>query len=177
MRKIFTLLTAFLTILCLWHAAMGSFMLLGISTRPAAFMGCLVGILAVCHILLGCRFWLRTLRQGQCFYYSHANRLFWLRRGSGVAVVLLFLFHWHVFGSMEDTHYMLYEFTTFKLITQFLFVSMLFLHIGLNIRPLLLALGMPHIAVHTRDLYSVLFILYLFMIGSLLYYYAGWQYV
>lgn len=177
MRKVFTLLTAILTLLCLWHAAMGGFMLLGISTRPAAFMGCLAGILTVFHILLGCRFWLRTLKQGQCFYYSYANRLFWLRRGSGIAVLLLFLFHWHVFGGMQGTHYVLYEFTVFKFITQFLFVSMLFLHIGLNIRPLLLALGIRQAAVHTRDVYSVLFVFYLFIIGSLIYYYAGWQYV
>lgn len=177
MRKIFTLLTAVLAILCLWHAVMGSFMLLGISTRPAAFMGCLAGMLAVCHILLGGRFWLRTLKQGKCFCYNHANRLFWLRRGSGVAVVLLFLFHWHVFGGMEGAHYILYEFTVFKLVTQFLFVSMLFLHMGLNIRPLLLALGIRQAAVHTHDIYSVLFVFYLFIIGSLIYYYTGWQYV
>ena len=79
MRKLFTVFTAALAILCLWHAAMGSFMLLGISTRPAAFMGYLAGILAVFHILLGCRYWLRTLKHAQCFWYGYANRLFWLR--------------------------------------------------------------------------------------------------
>lgn len=177
MRKLFTILTAVLVMLCLWHAAMGSFMLLGISTRPAAFMGCLVGILTVFHILLSCRYWLRTLRHKQCLWYGRANFLFWLRRLSGMAVLLLFFFHWQVFGSMQSTHYILYEFTTFKLVVQLLFVSTLFLHIGLNIRPLLLALGMQHIAVHTRDIYSILLVFYLFITGSLLYYYAGWQYI
>ncbi len=177
MRKLFTILTALLVILCLWHGAMGSFMLLGISTRPAAFMGCLAGILAIFHILWGCRCWLRTLKHKQGFWYGQANRLFWLRRLSGIAVLLLFVFHWQVFGSMQGTQYILYEFTALKLVVQFLFVSTLFLHIGLNIRPLLLALGMPHIAARTCDIYSILLVFYLFMIGSLIYYYAGWQYL
>lgn len=177
MRRLFTIFTAALAILCLWHAAMGSFMLLGISTRPAAFMGYLAGILAVFHILLGCRYWLRTLKHAQCFRYIYANRLFWLRRLSGIAVLLLFIFHWQVFGSMQGTHYILFEFTICKLITQFLFVSMLFFHIGLNIRPLLLALGMQHISAHAYDIYGILAVFYLFITGSLIYYYAGWQYL
>lgn len=78
---------------------------------------------------------------------------------------------------MQGTHYILFEFTICKLITQFLFVSMLFLHIGLNIRPLLLALGMQHTAAHAYDIYGILAVFYLFITSSLICYYAGWQYL
>lgn len=175
MRKLFTLLTTLLILLFLGHAVMGGFMLLGISTRPAAFIGCLTGILAVIHALWGCRYWLRTLMRTHSLWYSRANRLFWLRRLSGIAIILLGIFHWQVFGTMQGAQYILYEFTVCKLITQLLFVSAVCIHIGLNIRPLLLALGTRNIARHTQDMYSVLFIFYLFIIGSLIYYYVGWQ--
>jgi hypothetical protein len=68
------------------------------------------------------------------------NALFWARRISGVCILIFAFFHFGLFGSMVGDTYILFDFTTARLVTQLLLIASLFTHIFMNIRPLLISL-------------------------------------
>lgn len=161
--------------LFLWHGAMGAFMLVGISTRPAAVMGIVVAVLAVLHGLWGCVRLVGTLRRPYGFRYAMANRLFWLRRVSGLAIVPLAVLHVGVFGAVQGSYYILYEFTLTAALVQIAFLTVVALHVALNLRPLCIALGLASYEQRRADGYIILAICYLFMVGTIISYYWGWR--
>ena len=50
--------------------------------------------------------------------YGKQNALFWARRTSGLAILLMLFFHIGVFGRVQDGVYILFPFTTVRLLTQ-----------------------------------------------------------
>lgn len=118
---------------------------------------------------------MQTLRTKQGFAYSKQNALFWTRRVSGLAILILVFFHMGAFGSVEDGLYILTPFTTVKLLTQLLLIAALFVHIFVNVRPLLVSLGVIAYKERRGDLFLILSILLLFMAGSVVVYYIRWH--
>ena len=80
-----------------------------------------------------------------------------------------------VFGSVEDGLYILTPFTTVKLLTQLLLIAALFVHIFVNVRPLLVSLGVITYKERRGALFLMLSILLLFMAGSVVVYYIRWH--
>ena len=103
------------------------------------------------------------------------NALFWARRTSGLAILLMLFFHIGVFGRVQDGVYILFPFTTVRLLTQLLLVASVFVHLLLNLRPLLVSLGIVRDKEQRGDLYLILSILVLFVAGSIILYYIGWN--
>ena len=68
--------------------------------------------------------------------YGKQNALFWARRASGLAILLMLFFHIGVFGKVQNGVYILFPFTTVRLLTQLLLVASVFVHLLLNLRPL-----------------------------------------
>lgn len=178
MRKLNVCISLALCLLFALHLVMGSFMLLGIGHnggRLLALAG--VALLAVHLVLSGCSTG-RTLRRLgwlRLVQYGRENRLFWLRRLSGLAIILLLVGHVGLFGTVVDGQYVLFDFTWPKALLQGAFLTALCLHIGTNIRPLFVSLGWSRIQERCRDCYVSLGIIYLFSILALSIYYAGWQ--
>ena len=139
MRKLNTILSVLLLFICLLHGLMGSFMLLGISSGAGKFLAWIgVGILAA-HTVLGLLLTAQTFRASRSGgkLYGKQNALFWARRTSGLAILLMLFFHIGVFGRVQDGVYILFPFTTVRLLTQLLLVASVFVHLLLNLRCLL----------------------------------------
>ena len=95
MRKLNTILSVLLLFICLLHGLMGSFMLLGISSGAGKFLAWIgVGILAA-HTVLGLLLTAQTFRASRSGgkLYGKQNALFWARRTSGLAILLMLFFH------------------------------------------------------------------------------------
>lgn len=175
MRKLNTILSVLLLFICLLHGLMGSFMLLGISSGAGKFLAWIgVGILAA-HTVLGLLLTAQTFRASRSGgkLYGKQNALFWARRTSGLAILLMLFFHIGVFGRVQDGVYILFPFTTVRLLTQLLLVASVFVHLLLNLRPLLVSLGIVRDKEQRGDLYLILSILVLFAAGSIILYYIG----
>lgn len=173
MRKLNTILSVLLLFICLLHGLMGSFMLLGISSGAGKFLAWIgVGILAA-HTVLGLLLTAQTFRASRSGgkLYGKQNALFWARRTSGLAILLMLFFHIGVFGRVQDGVYILFPFTTVRLLTQLLLVASVFVHLLLNLRPLLVSLGIVRDKEQRGDLYLILSILVLFAAGSIILYY------
>ena len=94
MRKLNTILSVLLLFICLLHGLMGSFMLLGISSGAGKFLAWIgVGILAA-HTVLGLLLTAQTFRASRSGgkLYGKQNALFWARRTSGLAILLMLFF-------------------------------------------------------------------------------------
>lgn len=109
--------------------------------------------------------------------YLKQNVIFWARRASGMAILILLLFHIGLFGKVQNGTYILFPFTTVKMVTQLLFVAAIFVHIFINIRPLLVSLGIISYKERRSDIYLILSVLLLFIAGAVILYYIGWQYL
>lgn len=96
---------------------------------------------------------------------------------SGMAILILLLFHIGLFGKVQNGTYILFPFTTVKMVTQLLFVAAIFVHIFINIRPLLVSLGIISYKERRSDIYLILSVLLLFIAGAVILYYIGWQYL
>ena len=84
--------------------------------------------------------------------------------------------YWLVWKGAEWI-YILFPFTTVKMVTQLLFVAAIFVHIFINIRPLLVSLGIISYKERRSDIYLILSVLLLFIAGAVILYYIGWQYL
>lgn len=177
MRKINTVLSVLLILIFLIHGIMGSFMLLDIGSSAGKILTWAGVIVLTAHTVLGTVLTIRTLknaRKSNCNYWKQ-NSVFWARRASGLAILILAFFHIGLFGEVRDNVYILLPFTTLKLIIQLLLVAALFTHLFINVRPLLVSLGIIKFKERRGDIYLILSVLLLFISGATIIYYIGWQ--
>ena len=137
-----------------------------------------VGILVV-HTVMGTVLTVQSLRAAKHSgkMYLKQNAIFWARRASGMAILILLFFHIGLFGKVQNGTYILFPFTTVKMVTQLLFVAAIFIHVFINIRPLLVSLGIISYKERRGDIYLILSVLLLFIAGSVIFYYIAWQYL
>lgn len=177
MRKINTILSVLLLVIFMLHGLMGSFMLLGIGSSAGKILAWIgVAVLAV-HTVIGVILTIKTLKisKNAGSSYLKQNAVFWARRASGLAILILMFFHIGSFGRVQDGMYILFPFTTVKFITQLLLVAALFIHLFINIRPLLVSLGIISYKERRGDIYLILSVLLLFSAGAVIIYYIGWH--
>lgn len=175
MRKLNTIVSVLLVVVFLLHGVLGSFLLLGVSQTAGKMLAHIGMLLLFLHLCIGVRLTMQTVQTKQGFAYSKQNALFWTRRASGLAILILVFFHMGAFGSVEDGLYILTPFTTVKLLTQLLLLAALFVHIFVNVRPLLVSLGVIAYKERRGDLFLMLSILLVFMAGSVVMYYIRWH--
>lgn len=177
MRKANTILSAILLVIFMLHGIAGAFSLLGIESMATAILAWIGAVVLAAHTVLGILLTIQTVRisKSQEKRYINENALFWARRASGLAILILMFFHLGVFGGVREGTYVLFPFTTDKLIMQLLLVAAFFLHLFINIRPLLVSLGIMTDKEHRSDIYLVLSVLLLFITGAIIIYYIGWH--
>lgn len=175
MRKLNTILSVLLIVVFLLHGVLGSFMLIGVGGISGKMLAHIGMVLLILHLCIGVRLTIQTFLTKRSWAYSKQNVLFWTRRASGLAILILAFFHMGIFGSVEDGLYILTPFTTVKLLTQLLLVAALFVHLFVNVRPMLISLGVIEYKERRGDLFLLLSILLLFMAGSIVLYYIRWQ--
>ena len=162
MRRINAYLTAGITVLFLVHLIWGVLMMLGIAPGGnAVFTFCtyLMTAMTAVHILIGCKLTADTLiaikKAGVS--YPGQNRLFWIRRISGFALVLFMAVHvWLFTGQTIGGAFRLRHFNLTAFATQILMVISLAVHLLTNIRPLRISLGIEDRKDFKTDLMIVL---------------------
>ena len=178
MRKWNTFLSVLMLLIFMIHGIMGSFMLVGVGSSAGKVLAWIGVAILVVHTAIGILLTVRSLRTakqaGQ--KYLKQNNIFWARRASGLAILILLFFHIGLFGKVQNGTYILFPFTTVKMVTQLLFVAAIFVHIFINIRPLLVSLGIISYKERRSDIYLILSVLLLFIAGAVILYYIGWQY-
>lgn len=179
MRRINTILSAAILMIFLVHGVMGSFMLLGIGTNAGKILAWIGFGLILLHTALGVMLTVQAVRGGKESgrWYFRQNKEFWTRRFSGAAILILLFFHFGVYGEMVDGSFGLIEFTTVKLVTQLLFIASIFIHIFVNIRPLLISWGILRHREKRWDLFLIASVFLLFFTGAVLFYYIGWKFL
>lgn len=181
MRKANALLSMGILALFLVHAVLGGFQLAGIlqgGSRILMILAWLMTALIAAHTVLGCILTVQTLsaQKKSGAAYLKENRLFWTRRISGFAVMLLILTHIVIFlGNSESGVYRLNLFGTVQMISQILLVLAIAVHVLTNIKPLMIALGVRGFREFFTDILLVISVLLCFCGIAFLIYYLRWQ--
>lgn len=177
MRKFNSVLTAVIMVLFLIHAVLGSFQMIGVGGTVLKSLSWASAGLAGLHMLIGIKLTADTLRaqKKSGTAYFKENKLFWARRVSGFAVMVLLFFHFTAFGYYSGEAYRLRWFDTGRLVTQILLVIVLAVHIISNVRPMMIALGIKSLKEWTGDILFVISVLLLFAVVGFIVYYLRWN--
>ena len=181
MRKVNAVVTALIMVLFTVHMVRGILVLTGMTAGGGAIYTALTHLLLTLiavHVVLSVSLTVKTLftsrRAG--VLYLKPNRLFWIRRISGFALMLFLISHILIFrGTTASGAYRLNLFGGAQLATQLLLAASLLVHLIGNISPLRIALGIEDRRAFRTDLLLVLAIL-LFLAGAaFVVYYIRWS--
>lgn len=177
MRKLNGIIARIVVILFLIHAAMGCFMLQGRSSISCKPLTILLVAAVIVHGILGVISTISAIRSGSKSgkWYLRQNSVFWIKRLSGIAILLLLGFHVNVFVTSSNGVYFLKEFTLMGLISQILFVVAIFIHLYVSIEGMLIARGVLAYKERKKDWLLVLCIFMLMIVASIIMYYVQWQ--
>ena len=179
-RKINAILGTAMIVLFLAHMIMGGLQLAGIMPGGNSLMkigAVLLFVLTMVHTVIGVILTAATLkaRKKSGAGYFRENRLFWVRRISGFALMLFLVSHIMIFsGRTNGEVFRLNLFDIPQLISSLLFVASLLVHIVTNIRPLMLALGAGRAKDFLADCAFVLSVLLLAAGAAFVIYYFRW---
>lgn len=165
-------------ILFLDHAIFGSLQLFGANNVMVMKVTARIcAVLIFIHAVIGIRLTIDSIRvwRKTGAPYFRENTLFWARRISGAAIMILMFFHIFAFSSTVNGVLQLKPFTTAKTITQILFVISIALHVLTNIRPLFIALGARSLRRFQPDILVILSIVLIISIAAFIIYFIRWQ--
>ena len=113
MRKWNNILARVIIVLFLLHALMGSLMLLGLSTISFLPLSMLLLIAVLIHGILGIMATLSAVADGKetGHWYLKQNAAFWTKRISGIAIMLLLVFHVTAYTTSVNGRFFLKKFT------------------------------------------------------------------
>lgn len=177
MRKWNGIITAAILILFLLHGIMGSFQLMGVSGTALKGIARLSVALIAVHALLSLWLTAETVRavRRTGAPYIRQNLLFWARRVSGFALLILLVFHMTAFSKGGSGAYRLKWFGDAKLAAQILLVLTLAVHIGSNVLPSLITFGVRGQREKAGHILFALSVLLLFMAAAFVLYYIRWN--
>ncbi len=177
MRRFNAILTVLIMVLFLLHAVFGAMELFGAGYDALKTLARACATLIIIHAVIGVKLTVDSVRVWKKTRapYFRENGLFWARRISGLAIMVLIFFHMFAFGQTENGVYQLRPYTTAKMIAQILFVLSIALHILTNVRPMLIALGARPLRRYVPDILVVLSIILLVFIAAFIIYYLRWK--
>ncbi len=180
MRKLNAILSMGVLVLFIVHAVAGGFQLAGVFRGGSQLMKILAWImtgLIALHTLIGIKLTADTLitaRRSGASYFKE-NKLFWLRRISGFAIMVFIAFHILIFMGSSDGAFRLKLFESAQLISQLLLVASIAVHVLSNIRPLMISLGIKGFREAFIDLLLILSIILAFTGAAFVIYYLRWN--
>ena len=181
MRRWNAILTAAIMLLFLVHMICGGFQLAGLLPGGIGWLSALTWLMTALigiHTAIGCALTAQTLRavRRSGVHYFKENRMFWVRRISGFALMLLLLCHAVIFtAEKRGSAVRLHEFGTVQLILQILLVLGAAVHVLTNIKPLLLALGARGFREIFADILLILSVLLILAAAAFGIYFLRWQ--
>ena len=177
MRKWNGRLAKLIIVLLLLHAMIGSFALMGLSTVHIAPLAYLLAVAVMLHAALGGAATVSALKSGARGSRLHLreNSTFWIKRVTGVAILLMAFYHFSVYTGVEDGEFVLKEFTAFRMATQIVFVLVIFIHIFVSVKGMLVAGGVVKFRERMWDWILVLSIFMLFFCIAIVAYFITWK--
>ena len=181
MRKTNAVITVLVLVFFLIHAIMGGFQLFGVIPGGKTLMKVITPIMEafiLAHLVIGCKLTVDSLRavKKSGKGYFRENKLFWVRRISGFAVMLFIFVHAPVFaGKNDDGVYRLAAFEGVMLTAHILFVMSLALHIVSNANPMLLSFGVKSFKELGLDIALILSFVLIFTAIAFIIYYVRWN--
>ena len=176
MRKANMIISHLLIILFAVHVIFGSFLMMGVSHILLPVVAALLIALAVAHAVIGTILMIRTdiVQNKAGVRYQKENRLFWARRHSGFAVLILMIFHVIVFSKGKSLNGPP-PFNIFGLITNLLMVAALAVHITSNIKNLFIGTGIKKPKFITVNVVFVMSIILLLAAVAFVLYFIWWK--
>lgn len=179
MRKFNAILSMAILALFLFHAITGGFQVMGIISGGSVFMNILAWVMTALigiHTVIGIKLTTDTIKaiRRSGVSYPSENRLFWLRRISGFAIMIFILFHIIIFLGKNGDSFRLSFFGSAQLITQLLLVISIAVHVLSNIKPLLIAAGAKGFKDILVDALLILSAVLLFTGAAFIVYYIRW---
>ena len=157
MRKINAILTIIILALFIDHAVFGTLNTLGKAqvVLPVARMMTVCMILhAIISIILTVKSEMVTFKTKTA--YNKENREYWLRRWTGVLILIFFVTHVAAMKKQKGQLFKIASSNPFGKISFILFVASIAAHVVINIRPLLISMGVRN----RRTVSAILNILY-----------------
>lgn len=181
LRKCNAVISMLILALFIVHAVAGGFQLTGVIpggdrglTVLARGLVVLIGI----HMTIGIILTFQTLagfRRSGGSHYFRQNLLFWTRRISGFALMFFMLYHVLLFLGESGDVYRLKLFAVPELVSQILLVLSLIVHLLINIRPLMIALGIDGGRAFVKDILFGLAVILLLCGAAFVVYYLRWN--
>ncbi|MDL2246295.1 hypothetical protein LJB96_01620 [Methanobrevibacter sp. OttesenSCG-928-K11] len=175
LRKFNTVISIILVFLVLFHGLIGSIILFQISYIDIKWISWLSFYLLLIHTVLGIIFTTQSIKLDKSKWYLKQNLGFWIRRISGLLMLILVFFHYSAFGGVVNGQYMLFEFNTLSLTIQILLIISLFVHIVSNIRPMFDSLGIIRNKSENKNIILILSIFIIIFTIASIFYFISWQ--
>ncbi len=173
MRKLNSILSAVILVLFIAHGVLGSLTMLDAAVIITKHMARGLLVLIAVHVALSCILTAKAFKTWKVTGapYFKENTLFWARRISGIAIMLLITFHLLAFMSTTPDKFTLPFFGTAQLVTNILLVASLAVHVITNVKPMLISFGIRSLKPRVGDILFILSaLLVLFIIGFIVYY-------
>lgn len=177
MRKINAFLTFAIILMLLVHMGIGSLNLFEISYVMAKWLARVTITLVAFHMVLSCILTIKSLKvmKKTGAPYFRENTLFWGRRISGLAFMILIPFHMFSFGHTENGKYVLDFFSPLKLALSLLFLLLLSFHTISNVKPVLISLGIRKLKRRTGDIIFIVSLILLVSTVAFIVYFLKWN--
>ena len=183
MRKANAVLTALIMVLFLVHMVWGGLVMAGMTAGGSSAYSLLsyaMLVLAALHGAISLKLTadaLKIMKRTGASYLKE-NRVYWIRRISGIALILFMTMHVLIFrGEETGGMYLLGYFGAGQLVSQILMVVSLLVHLLTNIRSLKIAFGLEDKGNFRTDVCLVLALLLLLAGLCFVVYYIRWQVV
>ena len=177
LRKINLVVTILMMVALLAHMILGGLELAGIGGIPVSWLSrglvVLVAIHAVIGIILTVESVIAMKKAGTAYFKE--NKLFWLRRISGLVIIVALVFHLIIFMSRSGDSYRLQAFTVGYLVTQIILVLSIAVHVISNVKPTLIAFGITDLKKFSVDILLIISLALLLALIAFVIYYFRWN--
>lgn len=143
MKKVNSIISLLLIIMVFVHGVFASLLMLGVMDKPNPIPAFICLGLLLIHIVLSCILTSKTVKEAVSSgdKYEIQNKMFIIRRASGVLMILLVIAHLVFYFGPQVENFATAPFTVAQLVLLILLVISLIVHITTNIRPLMVSLG------------------------------------
>lgn len=168
MRKINTIIALFICILIADHLIFGSLHLLGLNAHVTKPLALTMFVLVLVHVVISMIVTVRAEKAGMKTKarYNKENKDFWMRRTSGMGILVFALLHVFLMGKgANGVPKIATAPAPLKLATPLLVVS-IFAHLFSNVKPLLISLGVKNPDKKEKIVKVLIIILCLFALSA-----------
>lgn len=172
LRRINHILTIILLLLLEIHVIVCAFLMFGWSHIILENVARVEFIVVMCHAFIGVLLTFRNRPLHNSKKYLKENRLYWLRRVTGIGILILSMPHISMFVHWYNNKIaVLKEVNGVQMGMHLLFLIFILLHLAINIKPMLISMGIRKYTVVGAIIQGVTWILTVFAtIASIIYY-------